>query len=58
VYRRNPDGSRTYLGGTSNDVYFVPLLIRVGSESSTVIDVEAVSATFALSAPASLTVGW
>jgi hypothetical protein len=58
VYRRNPGNDRTYLGGTSNDAYFVPQLDRVGSETSTVIDVETVSPTFDRSAPASVTVAW
>jgi endo-beta-N-acetylglucosaminidase D len=58
VYRRNPGNDRTYLGGTSNVAYFVPRLDRVGSETATTIDVEAVSPTFARSAPASVTVPW
>jgi endo-beta-N-acetylglucosaminidase D len=58
VYCRNPGNNPTYLGGTSNDAYFVPRLDRVGNETSTVIDVEAVSPTFNRSAPASVTVTW
>jgi mannosyl-glycoprotein endo-beta-N-acetylglucosaminidase len=58
VYRRNPGNDRTYLGGTSNDAYFVPRLDRVGTESSAIIDVEAVGPTFVRSAPASVTVTW
>ncbi|NUR91054.1 MAG: glycoside hydrolase, partial [Nonomuraea sp.] len=58
VYRRNPDGTRTYLGGTPNDAYFVPQLDRVGTETSTTIDVEAVSAEYGRSPAASTTVTW
>jgi len=58
VYRRNPGNDRTYLGGTSNDSYFVPWLDKVGNETSTIIDVEAVSTTFNRSAPASVTLTW
>ncbi|NRQ40335.1 glycoside hydrolase [Nonomuraea sp. NN258] len=58
VYRRNPDGTRTYLGGTPNDAYFVPQLDRAGTETTTTIDVEAVSAEFGRSPAASTTVTW
>ncbi|MFI6183847.1 discoidin domain-containing protein [Nonomuraea sp. NPDC051191] len=58
VYRRNPDGTRTYLGGTPNDAYFVPQLDRVGTETSTTIDVEAVSPEYGRSPAASTTVAW
>ncbi len=42
VYRRNPDDSLTYLGGTANNAYFVALLERVGVEVETTVEVEAV----------------
>ncbi|MFI6291819.1 discoidin domain-containing protein [Nonomuraea sp. NPDC050790] len=58
LYRRNPDGTRTYLGATPADAYFVPRLDRVGSETSTVLDVEAVGAEYGRSAPASTTISW
>ncbi|MEU3749332.1 MULTISPECIES: endo-beta-N-acetylglucosaminidase [Streptomyces] len=58
VYRRNPDGSRTFLGATPNDAYFVPRLDRVGTEASTTLDVEAVSTEYGRSAPATITVSW
>nr|WP_082534636.1 discoidin domain-containing protein [Nonomuraea pusilla] len=58
VYRRNPDGSRTYLGATPNDAYFVPRLDRVGAETSTTVEVEAVGAEYGRSAPATTTVTW
>ncbi|MFJ6622687.1 discoidin domain-containing protein [Kitasatospora sp. NPDC091335] len=58
VYRRNADGSRTFLGATPNDAYFVGRLDRAGGESATTLDVEAVSTTYGRSAAASTTVGW
>ncbi|MGW5424686.1 endo-beta-N-acetylglucosaminidase [Streptomyces sp. NPDC003943] len=58
VYRRNPDGSRTFLGATPNDSYFVPRLDRVGTETTTTLDVEAVSTEFGRSPAASTTVTW
>jgi hypothetical protein len=58
VYRRNPGNNRTYLDGTGNDAYFVPRLDRMGGETSTTIDVEAVAPTFARADPASVTVTW
>ncbi|MFF2567045.1 discoidin domain-containing protein [Streptomyces sp. NPDC058084] len=58
VYRRNPDGSRTFLGATPNDSYFVPRLDRVGAETSTTLDVEAVSTEYGRSSAASTTVTW
>ncbi|MDM4719473.1 discoidin domain-containing protein [Micromonospora sp. WMMA1363] len=58
VYRRDPDGGRTYLGGTPNDAYFVPQLDRVGTETSTTIEVEAVSTEYGRSTAATTTVTW
>lgn len=58
VYRRNPDNSRTYLGATPNDAYFVPQLDRVGTEAATTIEVEAVSAEYGRSAAATTSVTW
>ncbi|MFG3344285.1 discoidin domain-containing protein [Streptomyces sp. NPDC048018] len=58
VYRRNPDGSRSFLGATPNDSYFVPRLDRVGNETSTTLDVEAVSTEYGRSPAASTTVTW
>ncbi|MFI9554699.1 endo-beta-N-acetylglucosaminidase [Nonomuraea endophytica] len=58
LYRRNADGTRTYLGATPGDAYFVPQLDRAGSEASTTLDVEAVSAEYGRSGPASTTVSW
>ncbi|MEU8516014.1 discoidin domain-containing protein [Kitasatospora sp. NPDC048722] len=58
VYRRNADGTRTFLGATPNDAYFVGKLDRSGSEDGTVLDVEAVSTTYGRSTAASTTVAW
>ncbi|MFJ6383613.1 discoidin domain-containing protein [Kitasatospora sp. NPDC092039] len=58
VYRRNPDGSRTFLGATPNDAYFVGRLDRAGTESAATLDVEAVSTTYGRSTAASTTVSW
>ncbi|MER7845903.1 discoidin domain-containing protein [Kitasatospora sp. NPDC096077] len=58
VYRRNPDGSRTFLGATPNDAYFVGRLDRVGTETATTLDVEAVSTTYGRSDVASTAVSW
>ncbi|MEU9074641.1 discoidin domain-containing protein [Kitasatospora sp. NPDC048538] len=58
VYRRNADGSRTFLGATPNDAYFVGRLDRAGTEDTTTLDVEAVSTTYGRSTAASTTVGW
>ncbi|MEU8761524.1 discoidin domain-containing protein [Streptomyces sp. NPDC048659] len=58
VYRRDAGGGRTFLGATPNDTYFVPRLDRAGTETSTTLDVEAVSAEFGRSPAASTTVTW
>lgn len=58
VYRKNPDQSRTRLGGTSNGAYFVPRLQRVGGESATIIDVETVGMTFTRSSAVSIMASW
>ncbi len=46
VYQRNPDTSRTFLGGTANTAYFVSNLNRVDDEISTTLEVEAVGLEF------------
>ncbi len=58
VYRRNADGSRTFLGATPNDAYFVGRLDRAGGEAATTLDVEAVSTTYGRSNAASTSVSW
>ncbi|GLZ33691.1 hypothetical protein Lesp02_58790 [Lentzea sp. NBRC 105346] len=50
VYRRNSDGTRTFLGGTPNDAYFVPAVAKAAGETVT-LEVLSVSEAFAASAP-------
>lgn len=58
IYRRNPDGSRTWLGATPNNAYFAPEIVRAGSESSTPLEVEAVGWDFGASTPARAEILW
>ena len=58
VFRRNPDGSRTWLGATGGSAYFVPEVDRVGAEPATTIEVVTVSTLFAQSAPATVVFTW
>ncbi|MEV0388370.1 glycoside hydrolase [Nonomuraea sp. NPDC050643] len=58
LYRRNPDGTRTHLGATPNDAYFVGRLDQAGTESGTTIEVEAVSAERGRSPAVTTTVPW
>ncbi|MFD0346301.1 discoidin domain-containing protein [Kitasatospora aburaviensis] len=58
MYRRNADGTRGYLGATPSDAYFVNKLDRAGGESSTTVEVEAVSTEYGRSAAAATTVSW
>jgi len=58
VYRRNPDATLSYLGGTPNSAYFVPEVDRVGSETETTIEVEAVGPAFSHSTHATTTFTW
>ena len=55
VYRRNPDLSLTYLGGTPNDAYFVPQVPPAPGDSLVTIAVEAVGPDFAPSTHATTT---
>lgn len=58
VYRLNPDDSRTFLGATPSNAYFVPEIVRVGSEDTTTVMVEAVGPDFSASGCASTVVTW
>ncbi|GAA1612762.1 endo-beta-N-acetylglucosaminidase [Actinoplanes couchii] len=58
VFRRNPDGTRTHLGGTPNDAWFVPRLDRSGTETSTIVEVEAVGTEGGRSTPVSTELTW
>ncbi|HWO62629.1 MAG TPA: hypothetical protein VNO31_21625, partial [Umezawaea sp.] len=55
VYRRNTDGTRTFLGGTPNDAYYVPAVAKAPDEAIT-LEVVAVSEAFATSAAGEVTV--
>ncbi|WP_186763428.1 endo-beta-N-acetylglucosaminidase [Lentzea tibetensis] len=55
VYRRNADNSRTFLGGTPNDAYFVPAVAKTAGESVT-LEVVAISEAFVPAGPATVTV--
>ena len=58
VYRRNADGSRTFLGGTPGDAYFAANVERPDGEAATTIFVEAVGPAFVRSRPAMTTMEW
>ncbi|MEV4170407.1 glycoside hydrolase [Nonomuraea sp. NPDC049709] len=58
LYRRNPDGTRTHLGATPNDAYYVGRLDRAGTEPSTTIEVQAVSPEYGHSPATTTTVTW
>jgi endo-beta-N-acetylglucosaminidase D len=58
VLQRHADDSVTYLGGTPNTAYFVGQLTRDGDESTSTIEIEAVSPEFVRSAAATATVTW
>ncbi|MFI5530421.1 discoidin domain-containing protein [Kitasatospora sp. NPDC051853] len=58
VYRRNADGSRALLGATPNDALFAPRLDRAGTETTTTLEVEAVSTEYGRSGAATTTVSW
>jgi len=58
VYRVNPDSTRTFLGGSPNNAYFVPEIVRVGSEETTVIEVRALGPDFSLSNADTTSVTW
>ncbi|WP_170156095.1 endo-beta-N-acetylglucosaminidase [Umezawaea tangerina] len=48
VFKRDADGTRTFLGGTPNDAYFVPAVAKAEGEEVT-LEVVAVSEAFAVS---------
>ena len=58
VFRQNADSTRTFLGGTPNNAYFVPSVIREGEETSTVIEVAAVSPGFNYSTADTVSIDW
>jgi hypothetical protein len=58
IYRVNPDGRRTLLGGTPNNAYFVAEINRAGDEQRTTIEVEAVGMDFIPSSADTTSVFW
>jgi glycosyl hydrolase family 85 (endohexosaminidase) len=58
VYRRNPDGGLSYLGGTPNNAYFVAEVQRIDSETQTTVEVQAVGQNFTHSTSATTTFEW
>ena len=58
VYRRNPDGGLTHLGGTPNNAYFVAEIQRIDSEAQTTLEVQAVGLNFIHSTSATTTFDW
>ncbi len=51
IYKRNPNNSRTWLGSTPNNVFFVPEIARVGLENSASLEIDTISPEFLFSAP-------
>ncbi|MES2570963.1 MAG: glycoside hydrolase [Verrucomicrobiota bacterium] len=49
VYRRNPDNSRTWLGATPNNAYFVPEIKHTTAETFASIEIETVGLDFGTS---------
>ncbi|GJM44947.1 MAG: hypothetical protein DHS20C21_17890 [Gemmatimonadota bacterium] len=58
VFRRNPDLSRTYLGGTPNTALYIPRIVRAGAETTAVLEIEAVGPEFGVSPPDTTSVVW
>lgn len=58
VFRRNPDTTRTWLGATPNNAYFVPELKRVGNEAYAPVEVEMVGLDFGTSTAATANIFW
>nr|WP_033343368.1 discoidin domain-containing protein [Catenuloplanes japonicus] len=58
VFRRDADGTRVHLGGTTGDAYFVPRLDRAGTSATSTIEVEAVGAEGGRSTVARTEVTW
>lgn len=58
VFYKNPDNSLTYLGGTSNNAYFVIEALRTSNETTGTIVVKAVGKTFESSTEISTTFEW
>lgn len=58
IFRRNPDQSRSWLGGTANNAFYFPEIKRIGSEPAALIEIETVGNDFGSSAPAVFAFNW
>jgi endo-beta-N-acetylglucosaminidase D len=58
VYRRNADNSRTWLGATPNNAYFVPQVKRVAGETYVPIEIETVAPDYGVSTAATTNLFW
>jgi endo-beta-N-acetylglucosaminidase D len=58
VSRINADSSRTWLGASPGNAFFVPEVIREGGEAETVIEVVAVGEEFGVSSPCTTSIAW
>ncbi len=58
VYRVNPDQSRTYLAGTTNNYCFVPWIGQEPGDTNVVVEVEAVGLEFGVSEKISTSFIW
>ena len=58
VSRVNSDMSRTWLGATPSDAYFVPEVVREGTETATLIEVVTVGDEFGVSTPDTVSITW
>jgi mannosyl-glycoprotein endo-beta-N-acetylglucosaminidase len=58
VYHLHADSSRTFLGGTPNNAYFVSQIDRLGDEQRAVIQVEAVGQDFSRSVADTVSIAW
>jgi mannosyl-glycoprotein endo-beta-N-acetylglucosaminidase len=56
LYRRNPDQSRTWLGATPNNAYFVPRLPWAGDEGAAPVELVAMGPDVQASTPAAILV--
>ena len=58
IYRVRPDSTREYLGRTYDEAYYVKSLDKIGSETSTVLELVAVGLHGIKSSAATTTINW
>ncbi|MEM9185319.1 MAG: hypothetical protein AAGB00_02335 [Planctomycetota bacterium] len=56
AFRRNPDGSRTFLGATGNNALYVEQFTLLPEDANVLIDIEAVGPGFRVSSPLTLAI--